>query len=155
MTSTIHSKDAAIDAVKKLAAQSIAALNHVSIQRSTAPGPVPFDMATPADPQQVPLPSTPTAGGASPFDDGISLPAGGTPAAPARADAPFRNSTAVASTDPWAGATSATHPAKVDPWTQGRASAPAMPRSYANAATSGLAVPMPFTTPQPGQRSSP
>ena len=151
VTTKIHSMDEAIEAVKNLAAQSIAALNHVSTHRNTAPGPVTFDLATPAepDPQAVPVPSTPTAGGASPFDDGISLPSGGTPVTTAQANAPPRNNPGVASTDPWSGTT---HPAKVDPWSQGRdAAVPAMPRSYANAVTAG--PPMPFTTPPRGQHS--
>ena len=114
VTTKIHSMDEAIEAVKNLAAQSIAALNHVSTQRNTAPGPVTFDLATPADqdPQSVPVPSTPTAGGASPFDDGISLPSGGTPATTAQPNAPLRNNAGVASTDPWSGTT---HAAR-DPW---------------------------------------
>ena len=152
VTSKILTMDEAIDAVKTLAAQSIAALNHVSTQRNAASGPVTFDLSTPADPQLVPVPSTPTAGGASPFDDGISLPSGGTPTAQAPADGPFRNSAGVASTDAWAGAANTRQPTKADPWAQGRgASVPAMPRSYANAVTAG--PPMPFTTPQPGQHA--
>ena len=95
------------------------------------------------------MPSTPVAGGASPFDEGISLPSGGTPIASAPAEAPFRHNAGVASTGPWSGAP---HPVKLDPWAQGRdASVPAMPRSYANAVTTG--PPMPFTTPQRNQHA--
>ena len=109
--------DEVIKAVKTLAAQSIAALNHVSIQRSTAPGPVPFDVSTPADPQAVPVPSTPITGAnASPVDDGISSPSGGTPAASAQAEAPFPEHDSLSFSRPLAAATGVTPPAKVDPW---------------------------------------
>ena len=75
ITAKVISSDEAIEALKNMTAQTLAAINHMSASGSQ--GPATYNMATPQKPVPEdipPVPNAPVQPARTPFDDNISLP---------------------------------------------------------------------------------